>query len=277
MEAREKEMKIVEQPSEGALADALDIIESRNALFQRVMQVAISATSQGDWIDQEGKPYLQASGAEKVARRFGVRIYDVEIERENLSDDNGQYYLYTVTGKAAIGNGRESIESIGTCSSRDKFFGRAYGKNKPMQDVDIGNVKKKAYTNFMGNAITRLLGIRNLSWDDLSKYGINRSGKPGVTYQSKGAKAAETKASAKAAEGSKKPYWTSDWKGKVYLHARVGQHYDEDFLVNLGMKKSQKTEGLYSIEATPEIEQALEEEFVAADETLAVQQEGGAA
>jgi len=275
--ADNEKMQVVEGSSEVALTDALDIIESRNALYQRVMQVAISATSSGDWVDQAGKPYLQASGAEKVARRFGVRIYDVEIERENLLDDNGPYYLYTVMGKAALGSGNESMEAIGTCSSRDKFFGRANGKNKPMQDVDIGNVKKKAYTNFAGNAITRLLGIRNFTWEDLAKYGVAQNGKASVQYQSNAGRAAQTKAAQQSGDQSKKPYWTSEWKNKNYVHAKAGKHFDKDFLINLGMAESKKTSGMYSAEVNAEIVQALEDEFIAAEEMLAVREEGGAA
>ena len=250
-------------------------MERRQKLYQRVMEVAIRATSQGDWIDQNGKPYLQASGAEKVARRFGVRIFDVEIERENITDDNGIYYLYTVTGKAALGSGNESIEAIGTCSSRDKFFGRSHGENKKMEDVDIGNVKKKAYTNFMGNAITRLLGVRNLSWEDIAKYGITRNDKSSVTYKGNEQKASETKTNQKAGQDSKKPYWKSDWQGKTYLHAKVGVHFDEAFLVNLGFKASAKTAGQYSILHSADLENALEEEYVAAEEALGRQEEGG--
>jgi len=269
-----KEIQVVEQASEGVLADALEIIEQRSQLFERVLNVALTATGPSDWVDQNGKPYLQASGAEKVARRFGVRIFDIDIERENITDEGGTYYVYTVTGKGALGRGNELIEAIGTCSSRDVFFTRG-GKMK-QQDVDITNIKKSAYSNFMGNVVTRLLGIRNLTWAELEKHGITRNGKTSVTYKNKNDAAAATKSTAKAETESKKPYWPSEWKGKTYVHARVGQHFSEDFLTNLGMKKSQKTEGLFSIEASPEIEQALEEEYVAAEEQLAIRQDGGA-
>jgi hypothetical protein len=271
-----KEVQAIEEQPEG-LEDALEIMERRQLLFQRVMEVAIRATSQGDWVDQNGKPYLQVSGSEKVARRFGVRISDVEIERENITDDAGIYYLYTVTGKAALGNGNESIEAIGTCSSRDKFFGRAHGEQKLMQDVDIGNIKRKAYTNFMGNAITRLLGIRNLSWEDIAKFGINKNGKASVAYKSTEQKASETKVADKAAttaSTSKKPFWPHDFNGKTYLSAVVGDHFSEEFLVNLGMKQTKKP-GLFSCLHTADIENALNDEMLAAEDVLAQAKKDG--
>lgn len=275
MENERKDLAVIE-PSEGELEDALQIIESRNALFARVMRAAIKATSPSDWIDQQGKPYLQSSGAEKIARRFGVRIFDVVIERENITDDNGPYYLYTVTGKAALGSGNESIETIGTCSSRDKFFGRKNGENKPMQDVDMGNVKKKAYTNFMGNAITRLLGVRNLTWEELADHGICKDGKASVNYKGAAEKATESKTSDNAQAKSGKPYSTWDYNGTTYIGAYVGRHFSEEFLKNLGLKKSQKKEGLYSGPSSSDLENAINDEYIAAEEQLAIQQEGSA-
>jgi hypothetical protein len=218
--------------------DALEVIERRTKLFDQLMGVAIRATSPSDWIDQNGKPYLQGSGAEKVARRFGVRIYDTVIEREHIEDENGKYYLYTVTGKAAFGSGSESVEVIGTCSSRDKFFGRANGENKATADVDIGNIKKKAYTNFLGNAITRLLGIRNLTWDALEAHGITKEGKASVTYKNK---KTDTPKTQPTNTGEKKPFWKWDGNdGNTLISATVGTHFSAVFLKGCGMKQGSK-------------------------------------
>lgn len=252
---------IVKSESGQSMTDALEIIQSRNILFDKIMQVAIRATSPGDWINQNGKPYLQGSGAEKVARRFGVKIFDTIIEREEIEDEKGKYYLYTVIGKAALSD-RDVIDAIGTCSSRDAFF--SHGNKLSMADVDIGNVKKAAYTNFMGNAITRLLGIRNLTWDELSKHGIGQNGKATIKYDGGASKAATTKKAANAEQQSKKPFWTSDYNGKNFLFASVGKHFSDEFLLNLGFKES-KTAGKYFTTYSQEIEGALEEECQAAE------------
>ena len=240
----------VHQESE---VDALQIIEQRNALFQRVMSVAIAATSAHDWVDMGGKPYLQSSGAEKVARRFGVRIFDVVCDREDLDDESGRYYLYTVTGKAAMGE-RDIIEAIGTCSSRDKFFGRAQGKNKLIQDVDIANIKKKAYTNFTVNAITRILGLRNMTWDDLASMGINKGGKASVNYNNRPPQQQQQKPKQEQNSG---PYWSSEYQGKNYIFAKPGSHFTKENLEVLGMKPGKKP-GVFYCEHTEEIENALE-------------------
>lgn len=244
--------------------DALDIIETRTKLFDKIMTVALAATGLADWVDQDGKPYLQGSGAEKVARRFGVRIHDISIEREDLNDENGKYYVYTVMGKATMGE-RDTVEAIGTCSSRDKFFGKKGGQYKAVQDVDLPNIKKKAYTNFEVNSITRLLGLRNLTWAELEKYGIRPGGKTSVRYDGNASAAAATNQARLSSQQAKKPFWQSDYQGKTYLNAREGQHFSCEYLEGLGFRRSQKTEGLWSRISSKEIFKALEQEFDAGE------------
>jgi len=254
--------------------DALDIIEKRDILFKRIMDVAIKSTSSSDWVDQAGKPYLQASGAEKVARRFAIKISDVVVDREDLDDENGRYYVYTTIGKASFAhNPEESIEAVGTCSSRDKFFGRAHGQNKAVQDVDITNIRKKSYTNFMGNAITRLLGIRNLTWEDLQRYGVTKNGKASVSYDKGASKAQASKQVELAETNSKLPYWTNDFNGKTFIHAKVGQHFSEEFLTTLGFKPSKK-EGNFHRYYDDNVKTALQEEYAVAEEMFKMNKGG---
>lgn len=259
--------------AEQNINDALQVIETRNKLFDRVMATAIQSTCSVDWIDQDGRPYLQASGAEKVARRFGVKVYDVRIDREDLEDESGKYVIYTTSGKAALGS-NEFIEAIGTCSSRDKFFGKKDGKFKSLAQVDLPNVKKKSYTNFFANVVTRLLGIRNLSWADLFKYGITASGKTTVKYSSNNTvDIAYPTPSQNTAESGKSsaPYWFSNHKGKDYLFAKVGAHFSKEYLENLGFKQSKSKEDIFYRDPSDRLVEILKEEFQAAEETLSMQ------
>jgi len=217
--------------SEVVMRDALAIVDDREKLFQRIMQVSMAVTTNDDWCDQQGKPYMESSGAEKVARRFALRFYDKHMQRENHEDDRGHYYVYIMTGKVCFGKHPEEwLEVTGACSSRDNFFGRAHGKDKPIQDVDVCNIIKKAETNFHVRATTMFLGLRGLTWEFLSKYGISQKGKSKVNYKNKGQAASSMKAVEQAEKKSKKPFWTYDTDGKPYIFARPGKHFDLDFL-----------------------------------------------
>ena len=56
---------------------------------------------------------------------------------------------------------------IGTCSSRDDFFGKKGGEFKPISEVDATDIKKKSFTNWANRIIKKLLGL-SFTWEELS-------------------------------------------------------------------------------------------------------------
>ena len=48
-----------------------DQSEARLEALGKIKKVALMSTNRHDWVDENGKPYLQASGAEKVALTVG--------------------------------------------------------------------------------------------------------------------------------------------------------------------------------------------------------------
>ena len=46
--------------------------EARIDAVITIKQTALKVTNKNDWVDQAGKPYLQASGAEKIANLFNI-------------------------------------------------------------------------------------------------------------------------------------------------------------------------------------------------------------
>ena len=166
--------------------------EKRIDAINKIKRVALKVTNHNDWIDQNGRPYLQTSGAEKVARLFGIS-WRID-EPEFVQEEDG-HFSYTYKGYFSLQG--VTIEAIGTRSSKDGFFkkydyskkdenGKAIRVELPPSEIDKGDVKKAAYTNCIGNGITRLLGIRNLTYDDLKEAGIDVSKITQVEYKSKG-------------------------------------------------------------------------------------------
>jgi len=151
--------------------------EARVEAVKKIKQTALSVTNAKDWVDQQGNPYLMASGAEKIANLFGISWNFLDPEPKYEEDEEG-HYTYTFRGRFVMG-GRE-VECEGTRSSRDKFFsqydykkenGKEIRVERPLVDRDNKrDVKMAALTNLLGNGITRILGIRNLTWEDLAAY-----------------------------------------------------------------------------------------------------------
>jgi len=199
-ETQNKEL-IITPPESPLLAVAEDSIiilankiEARFEAMNRIKKIALKLTNRHDWIDENGKPYLQASGAEKVARLFGISWRISEPTLENL---DGGHFSFTYKGEFSLSGA--SIEAIGTRSSKDGFFKRyryeGSGDNRkqielPVSEIDRGDVKKAAYTNLLGNGITRLLGIRNLTYEDLKEFaGIGKDQITSVQYRKGGSPA----------------------------------------------------------------------------------------
>lgn len=161
--------------------------EKRVMALNKIKRAALLATNARDWTDQNGNPYLQVSGAEKVARVFGIAW---KIDEPIMETEESGHFSYTYKGYFTVAGA--TIEAIGTRSSKDPFFKRYAGKGDdrkelPPSELDKGDLKKAAYTNLLGNGITRLLGLRNLTWQDLLEFaGITRDQIARVDYKKNG-------------------------------------------------------------------------------------------
>lgn len=147
-------------------------LDRRNRLMDRILGYAITSTFPSQWMDIGGKPYPTGPACEAMARRCAVSITDVESEREEREDEMGSFYLWTYRGRFSLPGGRDVIHAEGHCSSRDQFLGSPPPKvgEKAIREeweVEEGNIRQAAYTNMTNNGITRLLGVRNLSWERL--------------------------------------------------------------------------------------------------------------
>jgi hypothetical protein len=161
--------------------------EKRVNALNKIKKAALLATNARDWTDQNGNPYLQVSGSEKVGRVFGIAW---KIDEPVFEQEESGHFSYTYKGYFTVAGA--TIEAIGTRSSKDGFFKRYAGKGEnrkelPPSEIDKGDLKKAAYTNCIGNGITRLLGLRNLTWDDLKEFaGISKDQVGRVDYKKAG-------------------------------------------------------------------------------------------
>lgn len=169
-----EEVVVVEEAPIALIEDDRLLAIAENAAkrvlaMRRIIAAVLELTSSNDWVDEGGKPYLQGSGAEKVARMFGV-VWQVNTTPQIETDSDG-HYTYTFEGTFGLGNA-EPINAIGTRSSRDGFFSVDHGRDRDLTEINRGDVKKAAVTNLRVNGISQLLGLRNLTWEDLAASGI---------------------------------------------------------------------------------------------------------
>lgn len=192
LENQENQLSVIDNTNEMATAEDLELAvkkaERTIELVNKIKTLVFKLTNNNDWVDMQGKPYLQSSGAEKVARPFGVSWTLEKPIKETISDEKGTYYMYSCKGQFTLGG--KTIEVIGTCSQKDKFFGRDKNSKtglKLASEIDETNIIKKSTTNCIAKGIATILGIRNLKWEELEAAGIHKDKSAKVTYATGGA------------------------------------------------------------------------------------------
>lgn len=163
-------LSVPEQEFDQALVERLD--KAIDA-YKKIVGISIKLTNPWDWSDIGGKPYLQCSGAEKIASPFKVSMGAPTRERlERVGEDGKAYYIWLYQASFTSSQLGRTIVAQGKCSSHDQFFGKEGNAYKDLDDVCEEDVMQAAYTNCFVNGVTRLLGIRNLTWEQLASGGI---------------------------------------------------------------------------------------------------------
>jgi len=152
--------------------------EKRVEFQKKILPIALKVTNYKDWTNQNGNPWLGESGAEKIRNLFGISVTNLSCHKDKLEGQEGYKYTYTADFIFA----QCTIPGVGTCTSKDKFFAYANEQWKPPEEVDEGYIQKAAYANMMVNGITRILGLRNLTWADLANAGIDKNNIASITY-----------------------------------------------------------------------------------------------
>jgi len=203
--------------------DLISIAQRRVLIIPKLIEMSLKQTTDRDWVNQNGNPYLVHSGAEKVARLFGIKLRDIKTEKFMAEDTKGKYYIYKTTGTAALPGKYDSIEAVGTCSQRDKFWAYSNKEWKDSLEIDETNILKASYTNFVVNSITHLLGLRNITWDMLEKAGVKTAKVQKVEY-GKGSQKTEATLTEKDRETRKK-LWD------ICLNMAAGAEEEAKFLL----------------------------------------------
>lgn len=169
----QQENAIMLTDSTNSLQDMERSIEQTDRFIQimdKIRMKCVRLTNINDWIDQNDVPYLEASGCDKIAKCFGIQVYEITCEKDHFTDDKGEYYQFTTSGSGSWLN--NVTHEIGVASTRDKFFAvrKVDGESVilPLSEIDIGHVKKKSHTNFMNRLVKKLLGL-HYTWSEIEE------------------------------------------------------------------------------------------------------------
>lgn len=174
---QEPQVQIVHQaPADiNALRDfdvnqTLAVMEKRVQVMEQMRLIAIRACNDRDIVNMGGHPYIQASGKDKIARGLGVNSRIIRGPwKDYAKDGRGEFYIYYVHVHVWHPHLGE-VDAVGTASQRDQFFAKAKGVWKEDTDIEETNIIRKAQTNAVNRGIEALLGLKNLTWEEIRKY-----------------------------------------------------------------------------------------------------------
>lgn len=212
----DKEIQVIEQditdltarPQNGGLLDSntdniLYLAEKADqyiTAMNKIMDAALKITNELDWCLIGGNPYLQESGATKVARLFGISIQ--LIGQPVIECDPQGYKTYTYKARFMLKD--QFIECEGSRSMKEDFFAGKGEKMKKPDEIDERDVKMAAYTNCLNNGIKRLIpNLRNIDVATLERAGLDVSKIRGYTFKtgSKGGNSGKAEDSELKCEG----------------------------------------------------------------------------
>jgi len=178
------EAQIVEQApmTTVGIASLLELAKTADArvlALNKLRLASIHATNNHDWIDQSGNPYLQASGAQKIAPLWGISWQIIQHSKVTGEDS----YIWTTVLRLTDPAGR-IVEAIGTRSSKDLLFAKRGDTYLLMSEVDEQSIKKSSSTNAVARGISAMVGLRNITWEELEAHGIKREGTHSVKRSS---------------------------------------------------------------------------------------------
>ena len=178
------------------LADRAD--KSVDAI-NTITKAALRLTTHLDWVNIGGKPYLQETGASKIATLMRVNLRILPPTKQYDPDGSG-HYTYSTMGEFEFAG--MSITAFGMRSTKDEFFigsasatmtitsdkGEKATVPKPQkkpQDVDERDVMQAAYSNCVNRGIKELIpGLRNITIEHLQAAGVDTSKIKGYDFNS---------------------------------------------------------------------------------------------
>lgn len=156
------------------------LLNDRQALLTvaQVRERAIQATAPHDWDAFGNKMSPSRPAIEKMAATFAVSLTVLDIKRLDTLNDSGQLekYIYQASVVAAfespVTGSAVSVNDIGTMASNDPFFCTRNGGKIPAHQVDEENILKAAISNGFGRAVSTLLGLGEVTADELKALGV---------------------------------------------------------------------------------------------------------
>jgi hypothetical protein len=199
----------------------LQKFKERALFVDGVRKEALARTKPQHWLARKGKTgttySLMGPGAERIRTVAPVGFTQPKRRVENWNKEKGPGYTVYFEAEVYLGSPKAGLLPVmGTCSSDDDFFSTEHAelpynaenpehktalesgegrlsndkqtiyirRQIPAEEVTRENIEKSALTNLIVNGVTRVLGIRSISAEELADCGIKVEQIGGFEYGS---------------------------------------------------------------------------------------------
>ena len=175
---------ILEAPQTVDQMDALIAVTKRLPEFGKAVDALVGAIIQrsypGDWVchprpgvaEDDQVANMNAAAAERIALFLGISETNWIGPIKSKADD-GHHYTYTT--EADFSFGKRKIHVISKVGTRDKFFGKADGKWKELDEVQEDDIQKASFRACRKEGVRTLTGTRNIPLKKLRELGFDTS------------------------------------------------------------------------------------------------------
>jgi len=186
---------IIEPPQTADQMDTVIAISKRIEEYAKAHDAIVGAVVKrsypGDWVchkkdgdkDEDQKVNMGAAAAERMAAFVGITESNWTAGTKEWSEDRKHY---TWTYEADFTFGKRTIHVASRVGTRDKFFGKAKGEWKPLEDVQDDDIKKAAFRACRKEGVRTLLGLRNVPVAKLKDLGFDIAKINYVGFEAKG-------------------------------------------------------------------------------------------
>jgi len=178
-------------------------LQGRAELMRNILPHLVKCCNARNIKDLDGNPYVDSDACERIANIVGISLGSPKIEKYWEDDGDGKrVFCVDVIGEAqAFGR---TVTEIGGCTSEDLFYhkrvGDEYVQRLPMSKLRL-EVTKKAMANWQGRAIRTVLGLKELTWEELEKVGFKQSESTSVKYRKESEQDSDRKDKAEECRG----------------------------------------------------------------------------
>lgn len=174
-------LTVQEPPTEDGIDSVIAIAGKMDAYAKAMDTITnhiIKRSFPGDWVCHsketesmdDRRANIGSAAAERIASFIGIHERNWTPGVKVMSDDGKSY---TWQFEADFGFGKRWIHATGRASSKDKFFGYAYGNWKELSDVKEDDVRMAAFRNTRKEGVRGLLGLRSIPISKLKELGYD--------------------------------------------------------------------------------------------------------